>query len=237
MYRVYTDELIIHDSKSPDQNLHLISPTLKLQENAAGSFEFTIPRGQAGYEDIERMVSTIAVEKENEVIWTGRVVQESEDFYGRRKFKAEGALAYLNDSVQPNMSYDATNNRVLFENIIAEHNKLVGENRQFIVGALTIVDITDSYAYATDYESTWSAIKANFLDRLEGHLFLTYTRETGYTPIINYYADYPNLSSQTIDFGNNLLDFTKNWDLSNLATVIIPKGQMIEEVTDDNTNI
>lgn len=40
---------------------------------------------------------------------------------------------------------------------------------------------------------------------------------------------------QIIRFGDNLLDFTKNWDLTDLATVLIPRGATIEqESTEDS---
>lgn len=226
MYRVYVNDILIHDQASPDPSIHLINPVLKMQENAAGSFEFTISPSQTGYNEIERFTSTIAVEKEGTVIWTGRPIQEQEDFWKRRAFTCEGALAFLNDTYQPNVSYTSTNNKALFRSIINEHNKKVGQDRQFLVGAITITDTSESYEYETDYEKTWDAIKTNFLDRFDGHLLITYQSSSGYKPILNYYAEYPNLSSQTINFGKNLLDFTKNWDMTNLCTVVIPKGQM-----------
>lgn len=228
MYNVYVDSknLLIHSQSSPDPNMHLINPVLKLQENSAGSFTFNIATDQAGYNELELITSTVIVEKEGRIIWTGRPIKKSENFYGIRSITCEGALAFLNDTYQPNVSYKSTNNKTLFRSIIAEHNKKVGDNRQFSVGAITVVDTEESYEYETDYEKTWDAIKENFLDRLEGHLLITYPTDGSLKPIINYYAEYPNLSAQTVNFGKNLIDFTKNWDLTNLCTVVIPKGEM-----------
>lgn len=242
MYKVYVDDILIHDQSSPDKSIHLISPNLKMQENAAGSLEFTIPPEHSAYNEIDLITSTIAVMKEGRIIWTGRAIQEKEDFWHRKKYTCEGALAFLNDTYQPNVSYTATNNRALFASIIEEHNKKVSESRQFHVGAITVINTEENYEYSTDYEKTWDVIKTNFLDRLDGHILLTYPSADDYTPTINYYADYPNLSSQAINFGENLMDFTKNWDLSKICTVVIPKGKMMvtvdantgEEVTDQS---
>lgn len=231
MYKIYTDGILLHDQLSPDKSIHLISPTLKMQENAAGSLEFTIPPDHYASEEIKLMISTIAVMKENRIIWTGRPLQEQEDFWHRKKYTCEGALAFLNDTYQPNMSYKTTNNKALFSSIIEKHNAKVSENRRFYVGAMTINDVEEAYEYETNYEKTWDVIKSNFLDRLNGHILLTYSSVSDYTPTINYYAEYPNLSSQTINFGENLTDFTKNWDLSKLCTVVIPKGKMTVTVT------
>lgn len=231
MYKVYVDDILLHDQSSPDKSIHLITPNLKMQENAAGSFDFIIPTDHAAYNEVDLITSTIVIKKENRIIWTGRPLQEQEDFWGRKKYTCEGALAFLNDTYQPNIKYSETNNRVLFSSIINEHNKKVNDSRKFLVGAITVVDTNDPYEYTTDYEKTWDVIKSMFLDRLDGHILITYSSETGYTPIINYFAEYPNLSSQTINFGENLLDFTKNWDLSKICTVVIPKGKMTVTVT------
>lgn len=231
MYKVYVDGILLHDQSSPDKSIHLISPNLKMQENAAGSFEFTIPPDHSAYNEINLITSTIAVKKENRIIWTGRPLQEQEDFWGRKKYTCEGALAFLNDTYQPNISYKTTNNKALFNSIIGEHNKKVGDSRKFYVGAITVVDTEANYEYQTDYEKTWDVIKSIFLDRLDGHILITYASTSDYTPTINYYADYPNLSSQVINFGENLMDFTKNWDLSKICTVVIPKGKMTVTVT------
>ena len=231
MYKVYVDDILLHDQSSPDKSIHLISPNLKMQENAAGSFEFTIPPDHSAYNEIDLITSTIAVKKENRIIWTGRPLQAQEDFWGRKKYTCEGALAFLNDTYQPNVTYTATNNKELFRSIINKHNEKVSESRQFLVGAITVVNTEEDYTYETDYEKTWDVIKSIFLDRLDGHILVTYSSNTDYTPTINYYAEYPNLSAQSINFGENLLDFAKNWDLSKICTVVIPKGKMVVTVT------
>ena len=46
---------------------------------------------------------------------------------------------------------------------------------------------------------------------------------------LDYLAEYPNTNSQIVEFGKNLLDFTKNWDLTELATVIIPRGKKLDK--------
>ena len=236
MYTVYVDDLLIHSQHSPSQEHHLINPTLKLAENSAGSFEFTIPYGHPGYNEIQRMTSTIAVERENQCIWTGRVVSESEDFMRNRKYVCEGALAFLNDTYQPHINYTHTNVRQLFREIIGEHNKkkINEPDRQFVVNDVDVLDLETDFEYETDYEKTWDVIKTIFLDRLDGHLSVTYAGNNR-TPRLNYLQDYNGASGQTINFGENLMDFTKNWDLSNLFTVIIPKGQIRVEVGETGT--
>lgn len=233
MYTVYVDDLLIHSQHSPSQEHHLVNPTLKLAENSAGSFEFTIPYGHPGYNEIQRMTSTIAVERENQCIWTGRVISESEDFMRNRKYTCEGALAFLNDTYQPHINYQNTTVQRLFRQIILRHNekKKFEPDRQFTIGTVNVEALGEDFEfeYETDYEKTWDVLKNMFIDRLDGHLSITYNGNDR-TPIINYKQEYEDVSVQSINFGENLMDFTKNWDLSNLFTVIIPKGQIRVEV-------
>ena len=228
MYKVYADDILIHSAVSPSDEVHLIDPDLKLQDSSAGTFSFTMSPRNIGYNDIDRFTTTIIVYKDDDIIWTGRVISESVDFWHRRKFNCEGALAFLNDSQQPLQYYSNINSDAFFRRLITNHNARVGTNRQFQVGSITQHNSYDPYEYKTDYKSTFETIKSELFDKLGGHLRVRYNGSNP-TPIIDYLADYPNTSSQELNFGDNLLDFTKNWDLTNLCTVIIPRGKQLEE--------
>ena len=239
MYRVYVNDLLIHDQSSPNVDIHLVDPKLELVDNAAGSFEFTIPAGHPGYDDIERMISTIIVQQEGHTIWTGRVTKETEDFWGRRKFTCEGALAYLNDTLQPRVEYNNASNTSFFKDLIKAHNAKVRENRRFAIGLVNMPDIGNVYEYETDYQGTLAIIQEVYLDRLGGHLYLTYndaefdiTKSEIPTPRINYVPNFNVNDDQYINFGSNLLDYASDWDLSDLVTVIYPRGKQL-----NNTNV
>ena len=82
MYKVYLDENIIHDSS---QEVTLIEPKVSLEENKAGTFEFGITPDNAGYEQIQKLLSVVSVykiENGNKVeIFKGRVLEADKDFY------------------------------------------------------------------------------------------------------------------------------------------------------------
>lgn len=247
MYRAYVNDLLIHDQASPNKDIHLVDPKLELVDNAAGSFEFTIPMGHSGYDDIETIISTIIVQREGHVIWTGRATKETEDFWGRRKFSCEGALAYLNDTLQPRVTYNNATNDSFFVELIKAHNAKVRADRRFSIGKIEISDVGDVYEYETDYQGTLSIIQEVFLDRLGGHIYLTYndndfdiSHSEIPTPIINYVSGYNVNDDQYINFGSNLLDYTSDWDLSDLVTVIYPRGKQLDnkqtEVTSSDSN-
>ena len=44
-----------------------------------------------------------------------------------------------------------------------------------------------------------------------------------------YLKEYPDTCSQVIQFGSNLIDFTRNWDSTEYATAIIPLGSRLDD--------
>ncbi len=46
---------------------------------------------------------------------------------------------------------------------------------------------------------------------------------------LDYLAEYPDTCSQTIQFGKNLVEFTRNWDSTEFASVIVPLGDRLED--------
>lgn len=242
-YRVYCDDSLISDTYIPNVSMHLIDPKLELADCSAGTFEFTITSANPGYSLIQRMISRIIVMEDNNVLWTGRVVTESEDFWKRRKFTCEGAMAYLNDTLTEITSYDNFTITSFLRQMLSIHNLRVDESpakwafKKILLGRV-IGDDPDaySYKYETSNESVWESIKKHLIDRLGGHLSIRYVNSNGsYITYLDYSLDTYNTTSQVINFGENLLDFTKNWDLTNLTTVILPRGKQLD--TEDENGL
>ena len=138
----------------------------------------------------------------------------------------EGELAFLNDSTQPQAEYHNMTVRGFLQALIDIHNAKVGDNRKFTLGAATVTDSNDSLYRYTNYEKTIECINEKLIDKLGGHMRVRKERGVRY---LDYLEDYPNTNSQVIRFGENLMDFTKNWDMSEFATVILPLGNRLEE--------
>ena len=68
--------------------------------------------------------------------------------------------------------------------------------------------------------------KFELVKRLKGHLRIR--KENG-VRYLDYLKDYPKTNPQILRFGKNLLDFTKNWDLTDLATVVVPRGKSLDK--------
>lgn len=224
MYRVLCDGLPIYDLR--DENLVLIDPKLDLEVNKAGSFSFKMPPQHPQYELPQKMLSCIQVFQDDEEVFNGRITECKIDFYNRKHFTCEGQLAYLNDSIQRPAEYHDMTVRGYLESLIASHNKQVSKDKQFKVGIVTVTDSNDSLYRYTNYNSTMKEIKEDLIDDLGGYLRVRNVNETAY---LDYISDYDNVSTQSIEFGENLLDFSRNTDVSDIATVFIPLGAKLEE--------
>lgn len=226
MYSIYADDICIYNDISPLENLKLVSPKLILEDSAAGSLTMTVPVTNVGYNIVEKMKTDIVVKRNNMEIWAGRVLTEDRDFWNNRKLYCEGELAFLNDTTQPQAEYHDVTVRGFLQNLINIHNAKAESNRQFVLGAVTVTDSNDSLYRYTNYEKTIECINGKLIEKLGGHLRV---RKEGGIRYLDYLADYPNTNSQVIEFGKNLMEFTKNWDMTEFATVILPLGKQLEE--------
>ena len=222
MYQVFCDNILIHDLQL--EGLLLVDPMADLAENSAGSFSFTILPTHNSYDIIKEMKSTIKVMDDADEIFCGRVSEVTIDFFNRKKVICEGELAFLNDSVQRPAVYRNINIRQYLKTLLDSHNQQTGEN--FEVGAVTVRDSNDSIYKYTNWESTLEVIKTDLLDTYGGHLRI---RKTNGIRYLDYLEEYPNVNSQIINFGENLLDFTKDIDATDIATAVIPLGAKLEE--------
>lgn len=230
MYRVYCNNSPLYDLR--DEDLVLISPIVKIGENTAGSFEFSILPKHPHYEEVNELTSVITVYDGDEEIFCGRVVEITKDLYNRKKVICEGELAYFNDSIQRPAKYQGLTVRGYLETLVNIHNQQVknqGIDKTFKVGAVTVQDKNDYVYKYTNWESTLEVIKTDLLKTYGGYLRIR--KENG-VRYLDYLADYPNTNTQVIEFGSNLLDFTHDMVASDIVTAVIPLGARLEDVTE-----
>ena len=230
MYRVYCNDSPLYDLR--DEDLVLISPIVKIGENTAGSFEFSILPKHPHYEEVNELISVITAYDGDEEIFCGRVVEITKDLYNRKKVICEGELAYFNDSIQRPAKYQGLTVRGYLETLVNIHNQQVknqGIDKTFKVGAVTVQDKNDYVYKYTNWESTLEVIKKDLLKTYGGYLRIR--KENG-VRYIDYLADYPNTNTQVIEFGSNLLDFTHDMVASDIVTAVIPLGARLEDVTE-----
>lgn len=247
MYTIFSDNVCIYDDASNQNEYRLINPTWHREDNTSGSLTFTLPTCNVGYNTVERLKSHIYIYKNDIEVWEGRIISEKKNFRNDREITCEGALGYLNDVIQPQREFINPSVRSFLSTIIDYHNSKVSSDKRFMLGEVTVTHPMmdesgedeyddDVYVY-TNFESTWDCIQSKLIEKntdkyndkkkeLKGHLRI---RKVNGVRYIDYLKDYPRQSSQTIDFGINLLDFTLNFDETEYCTVLIPLGERYSE--------
>lgn len=227
MYSVYGDGICVYNDLYLSGAINALTPKLDLADNTAGTLEITLPVGNAGYDKLERLSSEIVVKRDNEEIWAGRIISEKKNFQNSRILTCEGELAYLNDTTQSPTEYNEIDVYSFVEALLTEHNSKVADNKQLEMGSITV---NETISRITNNETTMESISEHLVDKLGGHIRIRRIYdETGVLHrYFDYLKDYPNTNGQTIRFGQNLLDFTRNWDMSEYATVIMPRGAKLD---------
>lgn len=226
MYKVLlNDETAILD---PSQGAFVEEPDLSLEDSSAGSFSFTIYPENPGYELVSDalMTGSVSVFWDDDLLYRGRIIQTEKGFRFGITVQTEGELAYLADTIQRPAEYHEATVRAYLSKLIAAHNAQVDSSKAFEVGVVTVDNDALQVHKYTNWESTLDVILKDLVEDYGGHLRVRHANGHRY---LDYLKDWPRLSDQQIEFGENLLDYSENTSATDLATVCIPLGARQEQ--------
>ena len=231
MYKVYCDSLLLYHSKL--ENLKIFNPSVELELNKTGSFEFTIYPDHPYYNFVKKLKSIITVFQDGFLLFRGRVLDDEIGWHNEKHIICEGELSFLLDSVQRPLAYSGTVAEFLGY-IINLHNSQVEPEKGFTVGSVTVegsltVDVKE-------HTITFDLIEKQLLDIFGGYLR---TRQVDGINYLDYQSEINLLAPQSIQFGKNLLDLKRVRKGEDIATVIIPLGAKLkdEEGKDTETRL
>ena len=263
MYKIYKENELIWTNGTPETGLY--SAKISLGVNGANTFEASVASGLELFKDLPVLNKRIFIFQDNEKdpIFEGRLLKRVTDFYGNTTYSFEGALGYLNDSIQPPVDYTGQTIETIFNGLLTEHNKQVEDWKQLLPGRITVEDHTESDTYSgksrlddtntdrevytadsdttginqanltTGYETTWDAINNLLINNLAGYLVIRYEGDKKY---LDYLKEYMPSEGQVILFGSNLLDYSSTLDYSSLCTGVLPLGYSKGADSGDGSN-
>ena len=240
------EETLIYDARVPDKDLALISPSLEIESGNAGSLDFTIPPNHLGYNLVDKMRTEVIFKQNDKEMWRGRVLNTDTDFYNQMKVECEGELAYLNDTYQPQKEYDDTTLRQFLEGVISIHNQKVTDvdgnpigpiDKRFKIGAIYVEDTgsasVNEMFRKTDYDTTLQCLKS-VASTYKAYFVIRKVEENGeIVRKLDFVKDFVDTCSQSINFGENLLDYSKSFTMEDLCTVAMPIGAKMEDKAGD----
>lgn len=231
MYKIVLDGTTIY--YPGDEKAVVDNATLNLELNTAGTLTFSCPPENTCYDKLYNRKSIVSVYHDGNEIFIGEVREQEKDLAKNKKVSCVGLLTYLADSIQPQREYHDHTPYQLLAKFLEFHNEQVDEKKRIYLGRVTVQDPNNSLYRFTNFETTLEAIMGKMVDKLGGYLKLR--NEKG-----KLYLDYLRLeemgkaTSQHIEFGLNLLDYTEDLSAEDVTTAIIPLGKELE--SKDATN-
>lgn len=224
MIQAYADDNLIYDSRLEDYGL--LELTATTGASISGTATIKMPAGHPAYNLFTSYRTVVTIYRDKELIFRGRALYPSDDFYNRRTITCEGERGFLRDGViRPYVYQDAPD--AIFTHIIGLYNAQVESFKQFVVGTITVTDANNYVRLEHESAEQVSDTIDKLVERCGGYIVFT-TNAAG-ERVINWLEDPGYQSGQVIEFGENLLDFARTDENTDLATVIIPYGAKDEE--------
>lgn len=228
MIKIYADGKLIYDSRlrEPGKDYTLLGLKTTTSLNKGGTAEIVMPPGHPGYSALTSHRSIVEMYRDGVLRFRGRALYPTDDWQNRRTWICEGELCLFQDAVsRPYLHQDAP--AAIFAAVIQDYNSQVEAFKQFKVGTVTVTDDNDYVRLESESAEPVLETLNKLLDRCGGYFHFS-TDEDG-ARVVNWYAELNNRSGQVIEFGENLLDFSRTGANTDLLTGIVPYGAKDEE--------
>lgn len=224
MYTLKCDDYILHNVNA---DLMVMNCVCKLEVNKTGSLVFYVVPNHPNRDKIKKFISEIRLYQNDEVLFYGRVLNIEIYIDNLMCVECEGELAQLIDSVQRAKKYDFG---TIQDNVIQSylvwllnnHNAQCPAEKSFLLGDVTVTAPNNKLIAVTNYENTLDIINNQLIKQYGG--YLTITRNELGQRFLNYFKEATVASSQTIEFGKNIIDLTQTINGESIYTALIPLG-------------
>lgn len=223
MIQIFCDEILTYDSRIDDfalTELKIVSSVSK-----AGTATLTMPPNHPAYDMYIPNRSIVEIYRDKKLKFRGRALYPTDDFYGKRTIICEGERNFLRDGIHRPYSYNDTPANI-FTEIIQLYNAQVEDFKQFQLGEVDVEDVNETIELNNEKAENFSTTVENLIKKCGGYISFS-TTESG-ERAINWTKSIGGKSSQPIEFGKNLLDFSRTGINTDFCTVVIPYGKKDE---------
>lgn len=219
MAQLFLDDKLIYSPFLDGYELQGLTATVGV--NKGGTAEIVMPPAHPAYNAFVSFRSVVTIYRQKKLIFRGRALYPADDFFGTRKITCEGERCFLHDAIVRPYLWQ-TDPATIFAELIAIYNSQVDSFKQFKVGRITVSDPNGYIRLESENAEDASAVLDKLVERVGGHI--TFTTNAAGEREINWLATLEGRSKQRIEFGENMLDFSRSGENTQLATRIIPYG-------------
>lgn len=229
-YKVLYDNQLLFDPYTDDR---ITDTKLSSNLNAASYFDFTIAQTHSLYSKLAERSGEVRIYFNNLILFKGEITQIEEDFEGNKSVSCTGALDYLTATrVRPYSTIEGeqplkapSSFDGYFQWLIDQHNSNCLDSRKHFSVGVNQANMLDknNYIYRSSEQrpTTASEIEDKILNSAGGYLFVRYQDDLN---ILDLYADVHDVNTQNIDYGVNILDFTKTTTAESQYTAVVATG-------------
>lgn len=231
MIQIYADGILTYDSRLEDMALTELQATVAVDKSGTATIQ--MPPGHPAYNSYKSFKTVVEIYRDGLLLFRGRPLYPTDDFYNRRTITCEGERGFLRDgTMRPYVYQDGP--EAIFADVINLYNAQVDEFKRFAVGTVTVTDPNNYIRLESESATQISDVIDKLVERCGG--YIVFTTNTEGVRTINWLESLTYQSGQVIEFGENLLDFARSGESPDLATVIVPYGAK-DEVTGERVTI
>lgn len=243
-----TQYLHRHETAKADEKI--ASGTIEEEINAISSFSFVVYPSNPCYEMLFPYVTLVEVynNNKNRYDFKGRIlkisIQMDSDGMVYKDVVCESKLAYFCDTVQPYtltryFDGDDTRNGLqeFIDLILSNHNEQVEDEKKIYRGVVDVdpFKTSDSVYKGLNYEKTYDVIKSKLIDSFGGEVDI---REgTDGLLYFDYRQSFGVTRATTIELAKNIESESRDIDISNIVTRLIPLGAKIKVLDEEGKEV
>lgn len=223
---MHIDGGLAYDSRLEEYDLQTLKTKTGL--NKGGTATIGLPPRHPSYNSFAAYKSIVEIRRDGKLKFRGRPLPHSDDFLNQRTVICEGEFCFLRDAQhRPYIYQDSPAN--IFTQVLGVYNSQAEPERQFKVGRVTVTDANNYIRLESENPENTMTTVNKLLERCGGYVTFTTDTSDG-KRVIHWLAELGYRSSQVIEFGENLLDFTRdNSANEEIATALLPYGAKDEE--------
>lgn len=224
MINVYADGQLVYNSRLGEYKLLGLKTTTGL--NKSGTAELILPPGHPAYNAFISYRTVVTLYEGERLRFRGRALYHADDFDNHRTITCEGERGFFQDAIaRPYLYQDSP--AAIFAAALELYNADVDEFKRFTLGTVTVTDPNDYIRLESNEAETFAAFFDKLVDRCGG--YITFSDDGNGGRAVNWLAEVGTVSGQSIEFGENLLEFARSGQSPDLATAIYPRGAQLED--------